>query len=65
MSELTTMRINEAVAEALDAIGEGPEYTTARNLLHHAEHLLADGTTEQATAALDQALAELDKACPL
>lgn len=65
MTELTTVTINDAVAEALDAIGDDPEYARARCMLHHAEHLLTDGTTEQATTALNRALAELNEVCPL
>ncbi|MGW3196312.1 hypothetical protein ACWDBD_17335 [Streptomyces sp. NPDC001118] len=65
MSGPATVTVNEAVTEALDAIGDDPEYATARQLLHRAECLLADGTTEQATAALNEALAELERVCPI
>ncbi|MFJ9633780.1 hypothetical protein ACIRU8_39410 [Streptomyces sp. NPDC101175] len=65
MSEPRTVPITDAVAVALDSIGDDPDYATARRMLRHAECMLANGTTEQATEALERALAELDAACPL
>ena len=62
---MSGVRINEAVAEALDAIGDDEEYGTARVLLAEADRLLRDGTTAEAQQALDAALAELNAACPL
>lgn len=59
------MRINEAIAEALDAIGDDPDYENARHLLAEAERALASGTTAEATELLDRAVAELEAACPL
>ncbi|GGV68943.1 hypothetical protein GCM10010294_25200 [Streptomyces griseoloalbus] len=59
------MRINEAIAETLDAIGDDPDYETARRLLADAERALTSGTTAEATELLDLALAEVDEVCPL
>ncbi|MFJ9740853.1 hypothetical protein [Streptomyces sp. NPDC101166] len=60
-----TVRINEAVAEALDAVGDDPVYDSARRLLLNAERLLRRGSSTEARRALDAALAELDATCPL
>ncbi len=62
---VAAVRINEAVAEALDAIGDDEEYETARALLVEADRFLREGTTAEAGRALDAALAELERACPL
>lgn len=59
------MRINDALAETLDAIGDDPDYETARRLLAEAERALASGTTAEATELLNRAIAEIDEACPL
>ena len=59
------MRINEAVAEALDAIGDDADYAHARRLLSEAQLALTSGTTAEATALLDQALVEINEICPL
>jgi hypothetical protein len=62
---MATLTINEAVAETLDAIGDDPDYAPARLLLIRAEHALNDGTTAEVAALLNQALEEIDAACPL
>jgi hypothetical protein len=59
------MAINEAITEALDAIGDDPEYAAARTRLLKAARLLREGTTVEARRALDAALAELNSVCPL
>jgi len=59
------VRINDAVADALDAIGDDPDYAAARCLLNDAARALADGTTVEAAAALDRALAEIEAVCPI
>jgi hypothetical protein len=59
------VRIDEAVAEALDVVGDDPLYASARGLLLEAVRLLREGTSAEARRALDAALAELDAACPL
>ncbi|GHG15246.1 hypothetical protein GCM10017667_55950 [Streptomyces filamentosus] len=58
------MRIDEAVAEALDAIGDDAVYAEARGLLVKADRLLREGTSGEAARALDEALRVLDAACP-
>lgn len=62
---MAAVRINEAVAEALDAIGDDPDYATARQLLAEAERALTSGTTVEAADLLDRAVAELEAVCPL
>jgi len=59
------VRINEAIAETVDAIGNDPDYEIAQRLLAEAEQALASGTTAEAAALLNRAIAEVDKACPL
>ncbi|MDT0608852.1 hypothetical protein [Streptomyces lancefieldiae] len=59
------MRINEAVAEALDAIGDDADYETARRLLGEAEKALGSGTTTEAAELLNQAITEINEVCPL
>lgn len=60
-----SVRINEAVAEALDAIGDDPAYEEARRDLEEAARLLSEGTTAEAQAALERGLASVDAACPV
>lgn len=60
-----TLRIDEAIAEVLDAIGDDEEYTAARIELHAAARALAEGTTEEAHARLEKAQRLLDEACPI
>jgi hypothetical protein len=59
------VRINEAITEALDAVGDDPLYASARRLLLEAERLLRVGTSGEARRVLDAALAEVEAVCPL
>jgi hypothetical protein len=59
------MRINDALAEALDAIGDDPTYAEARRHLDEATRLLDGGTTAEVQAALERGLAAMDAACPI
>ncbi|MEU2076349.1 hypothetical protein ACGFYE_38460 [Streptomyces zaomyceticus] len=59
------MMIGVVVAEVLDAVGDDEAYGPARTLLLEADRLLREGTTAEASQALDAALLELDASCPL
>ncbi|MGW9401455.1 hypothetical protein [Streptomyces sp. NPDC055642] len=59
------MRINDALAEALDAIGDDPVYAEARRHLDDATRLLDGGTTAEVQAALDRGIAAMDAVCPV
>ncbi|MFG2900956.1 hypothetical protein ACGFZH_28205 [Streptomyces zaomyceticus] len=59
------MTIGIAIAEALDAVGDDEAYGRARTHLLEADRLLREGTTAEASQALDAALLELDASCPL
>lgn len=59
------MRINDALAEALDAIGDDPDYAEARRHLDDANRLLDEGATAEVQAALDRGIAAMNAACPI
>lgn len=61
----TTTRIDVAIAEALDAIGDDPGYREARRELDAATEALAGGTTREVQDHLDRALLLIDQACPI
>lgn len=57
--------IEDAVAVALDAIGDDPDYDEARQELDAATAALAGGTTREVQDHLDRALHLIDQACPI
>lgn len=62
---MAPVRINDALTEALDAIGDDPVYAEARQHLDEATRLLDGGTTAEVQAALDRGIAAMDAACPI
>lgn len=60
-----TARIDDAIQETLDAIGDEDEYTHARASLTAALAALHNATTAEAHAHLDQALRQIDETCPI
>lgn len=62
---MSDVRINEAVAEAMDAISGDPEYAPALLLPRDAEYALVHGTTVEAADLLDRALELINEICPV
>lgn len=58
-------RIDVAIAEALDAIGDDPDYATARDALTEASSALVTGTTAEVQWYLERALRLIDDTCPI
>jgi hypothetical protein len=61
---MTTARIDDTIAEVLDAIGDDDAYTHARTALVDALTALRGGTTAEADAHLSEALRMIEEACP-
>ncbi|OQQ12950.1 hypothetical protein B0675_39695 [Streptomyces sp. M41(2017)] len=59
------MRIDQAIDEVLDAIGDDPEYAEARRELDAASDALRTGTTAEAHSHLVTANRLLAEACPI
>ncbi|WP_433358797.1 hypothetical protein [Streptosporangium sp. CA-115845] len=62
---LPAPRIEDVIQQALDTLGDDLEYADARTELHAATGALAAGTTADARAHIDRALALIDRACPI
>lgn len=57
--------IDDAITEALDAVGDEAAYASARASLEAARDALRVGTTAEAHTHLNQALQALEEACPI
>ena len=57
--------IEGAIAETLDAIGDDPDYTAARDALTEASTALVTGTTAEVQWHLERALRLIDDTCPI
>ncbi|WP_329143386.1 hypothetical protein OIU91_05795 [Streptomyces sp. NBC_01456] len=60
-----TTTIEGAVAVAMDAIGDDPDYAAARDALAEASTALVSGTTAEVQWYLERALHLIDDTCPI
>ncbi|MFF8784867.1 hypothetical protein [Streptomyces sp. NPDC015125] len=60
-----SVRIEDAIRETLDAIGDDPDYTEARDALTEASTALVSGTTAEVQWYLERALRLINDTCPI